>query len=296
MPTASIEYVTPEMAAALLEHNTRNRHISRPRVSALAQKITDGQFKLTGQAHVIVGSDGVLLNGQHTLSAIVEAGIAIPTVVSRGIDPLAFDAIDTGLKRTAGQVLAMDGRQDTATLAASIRNSLIVEQMTRVDGGWSLPNNARINNEDVFAEFNRDQVGWSWAANVAQVYSGAARKSGLLLMPSPIGTFAFWAQEAGAPMEDVENFIELVISDEGHRDGLPQTTLRRRLASLTRRRNAMNLRLDVIAGWGKAWNAHVDGRSLDQIRTWSRRSTTFPKPRLAAVAAAPVVDYIAAAV
>lgn len=297
MPTASVEYITPEAARLLLEYNTRNRNIQRPRVSALADKIRSGQFKTTGQAHVIIGSDGVLLNGQHTLSAVVEANLPITTVVSRGVDPAAFDAIDTGMKRTAAQVLAMSDVQDAAATAAAIRTALTVDLMIHTDAGWSLPNYAIINNEDIVAELHRDPIGWSWAGRLCQNVAASARALGLTLMPSPIGTFAFWAQEAGADMADVEDFIDLVVSDEGHRDGQPQTTLRRRLASWTRNRQTVAARLDCVASWSKAWNAHVDGRSLDQIRTWTRRSATFPKPRLAAItpvtATAPDRHYVA---
>lgn len=289
MPTAQIETITPEQAGLLLEHNTRNRNISRQRVMAMAEKIRRGQFKLTGQAHVIVGQDGVLLNGQHTLSAVIEADTPIETVVSRGISPLAFDAIDTGLKRTAAQVMQMTGNPNSAALAASIRNYLLLDGMVRTDSGWVLPNEARINNEDIYGEFYRDTVGWSWAASLSQSQASAARGGGILLAPSPLGCFAYLAQQAGAEFGEVEDFVRLVVSDENHADGLPQTTLRRRLAGTSRNRNSTAKRFDMIASWCKAWNAYVDGRTLDRIQTWSRRSVAFPYPRLAAPALAAAV-------
>ena len=281
MPTAQIEQITPEQAGLLLEKNTRNRNISRQRVLAMAEKIRNGKFKLTGQAHVIVGSDSVLLNGQHTLSAIVEADTPITTVVSRGIDPASFDSIDTGMKRTAAQVMQMTGNQNAAALAAAIRTYLMLDAMVRVDGSFVLPNEARINNEDVYAEFFRDTVGWSWAASLAQSQASLARGTGILLAPSPLGTFAYLAREAGAEMDDIEDFVHLVISDVGHVEGLPQTTLRRRLAQQNRNRNSTLKRLDTIASWCKAWNAYVEGRQMERLYTWSRRSASFPYPRLA---------------
>ena len=289
MPTAQIEQITPEQAGMLLEHNTRNRNISRQRVLAMAEKIRNGQFKLTGQAHVIVGSDGVLLNGQHTLSAVIEADHPITTVVARDVDPFAFDAIDTGMKRTAAQVMQMTGHQNAAALAASIRNYLILDGMIRTDSGWTLPNEARINNEDVYAEFFRDTVGWSWAASLAQGRASTARNTGILLAPSPLGTFAFLTQATGTEMDEIEEFVDLVISDVGHVEGQPQTTLRRRLAQQNRNRNSTAKRIDTVASWCKGWNAFVEGRQIERIYPWTRRSATFPYPRLAAPALAQVV-------
>lgn len=281
MPTAQIEVVTPEMAAQLLEGNTRNRHISRARVNAMARKIAAGGWKMTGQTHIIVGSDGVLLNGQHTLSAIVESGCPVTTVVARDIDPSAFDAIDTGMKRTAAQVMAMGGESNAAALSAAIRMVITIENMTHTPNGWTFPKHADFGNEDIVETFRQDPVGWQWAAGVAVAETSHAVRTGLRLQPGPLGAFLFRAQAAGNDLDVLEEYVADVRSDEGHFDGNPATTVRRRLMAMSNRnRNSLAPRVDVCATWTKGWNARAEGRTLDQIRTWGRKSNAFPDPLL----------------
>lgn len=245
----------------------------------MAEQMRTGKWKLTGQAHVIIGSDGVLLNGQHTLSAIVEAGIPVRTVVSRGIDPSAFDAIDTGLKRTAAQVVAMMGRPNASTMAGGLRLDLLINSMRRAPSGWTIPiNKTGIANEDVVAHLELDPTGWEMAALTSSHAAGVARRYGLLIAPSPIATWYHRALEAGAASDDLDQFVADVISDEGHFDGYPATTLRRRLTGQLKGKNTDVGRVDAYASWCKAWNAMVRGDRLDQIRTWGRKSRALPTP------------------
>lgn len=294
MATAQIEVVTPAEAERLLKGNTRNRNISRQRVNAMAKKIESGGWKLTGQAHIIVGSDGVLLNGQHTLSAIIKSNCPIETVVSRDVDPSAFDAIDTGMKRTAAQVMAMAGESNAAVLSAAVRLSLTIDKMTKTPSGWSLPKHADFGNEDIVDEFRVDPTGWAWAANVASNARGRANRTGLLIQPGPLGAFLFRAQAVGNDLAELEEYVENITSDEGHHDGNPATAVRRRLMTMHRSRNTLSHRLDACATFTKGWNATVHGRSLEQIRTWGRKSAAFPEPELSASATRAWTDALVA--
>lgn len=105
-PATSIERVTPAMAAEMLSKNTRNRPISQSRVIAYAEEMTAGRWRVTHQG-VAVATDGTLLDGQHRLTAVTLANVAVDMLVTRGLAPEAVDSIDTGENRRAHDVLAI---------------------------------------------------------------------------------------------------------------------------------------------------------------------------------------------
>lgn len=104
--TTKVELVTPELAAEWLTRNKRNRILQVRAVKALVDAIKSGEWRMTHQG-IAFGSDGNLYDGQHRLTAIVEAGVAVSMLVTRGLDHTALDAIDTGHSRKAHDVLSI---------------------------------------------------------------------------------------------------------------------------------------------------------------------------------------------
>lgn len=130
--TTKLEWVTPEMAAEWLKRNTRNRSLSNVRISTLAGEIKAGTWRVTHQG-IAFGKDGTLFDGQHRLSAIVAAGIAVPIMVTRGLSQQALDAIDTGATRRAADVLAIaDGQRVTKLKRSSTLSAMRIVQ----NGGY----------------------------------------------------------------------------------------------------------------------------------------------------------------
>ena len=81
----SYEFISPEMAADLLETNTENRKISRGTVQAYMQDIMAGNWDETVGVAISIDKNGILRDGQHRLMAIVESGIGIHTWVCRNV-------------------------------------------------------------------------------------------------------------------------------------------------------------------------------------------------------------------
>jgi hypothetical protein len=83
-----MQRITPKVAAEMFEANAGdNRHdaqrpLNQTRVDAIRSKIESGLFR-HGEIALAVNSDGVkrLMNGQHTLKAVVDSGVAIQAVV-----------------------------------------------------------------------------------------------------------------------------------------------------------------------------------------------------------------------
>ena len=107
-PTCSVETIGPAEAAEYLKANTRNRKVSRGAVKAYAAAISAGEWRLNGET-IKFDADGTLIDGQHRLMAIVEAGAPIRAFVMRGLAPESITTIDTGKARTGGDLLSMLG-------------------------------------------------------------------------------------------------------------------------------------------------------------------------------------------
>lgn len=102
--------VTPEMAALWLERNTNNRRVTRQRVMEYARAMLDGNWRLTHQG-IAFDQDGVLIDGQHRLEAVIVAGIPVPMNVTRGVERHDGELleIDVGRGRTYKNIVQMAG-------------------------------------------------------------------------------------------------------------------------------------------------------------------------------------------
>jgi hypothetical protein len=113
--------ITPQEAAETLStKNFSNRPISASVVDKYEQEMKRGRWKLSGEP-IIFGKSGRLLDGQHRLKACVAANVSFETVVVKGAEDHVFDVIDDGKTRTVGDVLAVHGHVNAATLAAGLR-------------------------------------------------------------------------------------------------------------------------------------------------------------------------------
>ena len=126
--TMSYEFISPEMAADLLETNNENRKISKGTVQAYVQDILSGNWDETVGVAISLDENGILRDGQHRLTAIVESGIGIHTWVCRNV---SSDGIyDNNRKRSnADQISIMRSDFDNvykSTRYISVARSIII--------------------------------------------------------------------------------------------------------------------------------------------------------------------------
>ena len=116
-PEPSVKRITidPQKAMDLLEiGNTNNRKVSEKYVKRLARDIVDGKWKLT-HAGIAFGPDGTLLDGQHRLWAVIEAGMPVEMYVWLNVDPDSMMAIDCGKTRSMADILNIAGENGEVT-------------------------------------------------------------------------------------------------------------------------------------------------------------------------------------
>lgn len=107
-PSIIVEVVTitPEVASQWLKCNKNNRPVRRRHVEFLASEILKDHWQVNGQA-IVISDDEQVLDGQHRLMAIIEAGVAVKSLVVYGISPDAFKTMDTGAVRTGSDAIAL---------------------------------------------------------------------------------------------------------------------------------------------------------------------------------------------
>ena len=100
----NVETITPDIAKQWLTKNVNNRKLRSATCAKYARDIKQGNWRLTHQG-IAFDKSGNLVDGQHRLQAIIQAGMPVPMVVAygsdrAGIDQLAprsqFDAITIG--------------------------------------------------------------------------------------------------------------------------------------------------------------------------------------------------------
>jgi len=89
-------------------------------VKEYVSAMIEGEWLYNGEA-IKFDRDGRLVDGQHRLEAVVKANKPIAFLVIRGLDPEVFKTIDTGKKRSAGDVLAIKGVKNPNAVGAAMR-------------------------------------------------------------------------------------------------------------------------------------------------------------------------------
>jgi len=120
---AEIVTITPAEATSWLRCNEHNRPVRKNHVNFLANEIKSGNWQINGQAIVIADNEQVL-DGQHRLLAIIEAGMPIKTLVVYGITPEAFSTIDTGAVRSSADALYLHFNEHGIGIVKAVATSV----------------------------------------------------------------------------------------------------------------------------------------------------------------------------
>ncbi len=120
MITTTIETVSPALAVEYLRRNAQNRKVTKKGVERIARAISEDRWLVTCQG---IGFDvtGRLVDGQHRLHAIVEAGKPVDILVVRGLDPAVFEVLDNGRLRTAKDTLDVLGHEQSSAYGAVLK-------------------------------------------------------------------------------------------------------------------------------------------------------------------------------
>lgn len=253
--------VTPELAAEWLEKNTDNyRSLKSVKSRRYARDMKNGRWRNTGDP-IRFGEDGTLVDGQHRLWALIEAGKTYTFIIVTGLTPDDVDALDQGALRTSSDVLRRHGVEKyrtgvsaTLRLLASWDNGLITTAGSSVIIDTTLGEVPEL--LELYPEAEKHQA---WAYRVRDLgftpAAAATARNIIDRVADEDESDAFW--------DGVEG---LVPTDKGDP--------RRTLAKWARdRKSAKNGRMEnsqQLFAIFTAWNAWREGRQLSNIRIVER--------------------------
>lgn len=117
--------ITPAKAEKWLEKNFEyNRRLKPGLVNKIAADIQAGRWHLTGDL-IRFNTMGFLIDGQHRLNAVLKADQSIESYVAFDVPDEAKKVIDTGISRTAADILTMDGIGDNVHQKVALARRII---------------------------------------------------------------------------------------------------------------------------------------------------------------------------
>lgn len=254
--TVSLAYVRPEMAVELLVCNTMNRELKPAVVERYANDMQNGLWHTTG-IPIAIDWNGVLLNGQHTLNAIVRSGIPQWVFIARDIDPEAIIAFDDGKRRSFADNLHIMGHKYPAQIACCARYLRMYDLKM-----YSFACNGFSNSiMKEFLDENPDIVDAVEYVSTLTDYSKNFEGAGML-------AFIRVITARYCPKKSAE-FLDIVLGIRSAGGRNAATALRKRLldarneAVRTRRQMAIQLK---IALYCKAFNLFVAGKDVQTLR------------------------------
>jgi hypothetical protein len=118
--SVSIVLITTDKAQEMLQKNSINRRLRPGTVKKYSLIMESGNWLLTPEA-ICFDADGVLLNGQHRLHAIVSSNTAQECVIWRNVPSEVFSVIDRGQTRSFSDAYGTEKRlSECANFAARI--------------------------------------------------------------------------------------------------------------------------------------------------------------------------------
>ena len=268
--------ITPAMAGKFLLANHRNRTLVENRVNILSEMIVRGEWQFNGSP-IVFDKNGLLIDGQHRLAAIHRADIACETVVVCGLDSSTQLTIDSGRPRTLTDQLVLMGVPSAKDVAALLSRIHFWEITMREDNQFTFLTNQSRNPGTIKQLLELlDQIG---QAELLECIAGASRVTNNLKMPKGEIAHSYFMFRA-IDGDDAEDFMDLLASGNGLREGHPIFTLRRSIQkeSLQSLRPKRNVHRALLI---KTWNFYRDGIVVQRI-TWrpgGAKPEAYPIPR-----------------
>ena len=258
--------VTPEIAAAWLATQKRNRPLHPRVVNRYASEMASGQWRRTGDP-IKFDKDGNLIDGQHRLNAVIRAGTSVLMDIVTGIEPEAQNYMDRGLGRSAADTFGMLGKAQPALVAATVRLlwTYLNEGFSNESSMYVTPPNfelTKVLEEHSWvlysvAESRRYRTASKWLTGSVVAFTHYLT-SGIDDEKSQ----AFWGQ--------LDSGVNLV-------QGNPTYVLRSRLMENFNSKSKYSKLYRMAILW-KAWNNHYAGRPSYQLKwqTGGEKPEDFP--------------------
>ncbi len=261
--TITIEEITPQIAAKLLEGNTNNRLTAKTRIETYARDMKHKKWRLTGDPIKLNGTR--LIDGQHRLLACLMADTPFTTAIARGVSETAHAAIDTGMTRTFAHELRWQGEKHYAALAAA------------VNLGWFYDNGAK----GITVGSRNDHLAWlrknpALRESVTLGVHARGKIPGIHVTSLAVTHFLIGRDNSS---EKGNEFVASLMGGTDYAEGDPCLLLRTYAANVATNRLTRPGPIEWLAVTIKAANFWLIGRPVKQLR-WRRvgpQREAFPR-------------------
>jgi hypothetical protein len=254
--------ITPQDAAYILEgYNIGNRSMKDSKIRQFALAIDSGHWRLTSQG-ISFSRCGVLNDGQNRLAACVISGKSIDIRVTWGEPREVFSVLDTGARRSAGDVLGIEGMKNSKALAAGAKLVLYL------DTGRSDPT------PDDLLEFVTANPGIEDASSLGQKIAVTLKTSSAACVAA-----VFLIMRNSRSADRLPAFCEKLIDGTGLTKDDPVLLLR---DGLIKKRFDQGVRggigrtVQIAACFIKGWNAWSRHKRIAMLVFRPKANETFP--------------------
>jgi hypothetical protein len=232
--------------------------LSRRTVRDFAAAMRRGEWRVTHQG-IAFDTGGALVDGQHRLAAVVEADTPVEMTVFTEVPEGAFDVLDTGKRRNAADVLAIEGEKSATMLAAMVRTVRLYEN--RAELNWS-GGDAGVSNHQIVATLEQHPK----LRDFVTVGEAIAVATGMI--KSAAGAASYLVSQADK--RDLSPWFDGIIEGTGLAKGDPRLLFRRVMFAHTRQQVGQVMRRretrEHVTLYLKAFNAWATGTHLTQLR------------------------------
>jgi hypothetical protein len=249
--------ITPEIAEEMLTHNSCNRGVSGQLVKKYADDMMSGNWDLTPQP-IVFDKEGVLMDGQHRLMAVVRSGLSNRFVVCTGA-PLTYN-IDVGRKRTILNQLQMKASVVPPELLKTFILSVVRYYLYKNVDHTRTPTTQSV-----------EQFIFTNHASLSQLIGCVNGKKIRGISIVPVQYALFMALQNGVEQETVARFYRLLVTGIGNGSQLDNMVLRHRnyLMSLSLRSNQKGSTFydEVALKTQKVLSQYASNKPLQKIYT-----------------------------
>jgi hypothetical protein len=254
---AEIKLITPAIATGLLKLNTNNRPLDERTIAVYADDMKNGRWRENGES-IIITDLPRLGSGQHRLFATIRSGFSWKAVVVREVPDSSFPTLDTGKKRSAGNVLSCAGHKNAVALAATL-TAIEAFAEAKIYLFTGKRSTSRI--DELIGQYPDADVAIDLAKPIQSALNGS-----LALMAGAL----YWGLKIDEPL--TVQFATQLASGAGLYAGCPALALRN---AILKPRDSSFARGHTAALIAKALTAHLSGKEFKVIRIGE--SEEFPR-------------------
>lgn len=259
--------VTPSLAAQYLEANISNRRIRENTVSRYVKDILNGRWKQDTGECIKISKNGVILDGQHRLAAVVKSKTAVFFHIAFDVDDSVFSVLDTGSVRNASDCFKIKGIKNETVLPSIMSFYYALKKGTTVKG---IQKNDKMTNDELIDEYYKDVNKWQIVAQKSLTWYNNFAK---ILAPSFLG--GFYAKALEIDSAKANEFMNMLCTGDNITNN-SISLLRQKLIKdkISLKKLSVQIKLAFVI---KVWNYYIEENHSIKIIKFNPEAEDFPK-------------------